>query len=228
MQRHIDIPHRPIRLAVFVLSAATVVAQAQTNRSASLILPPADWDAGKHTLAALVTTNREGDYALPSVWAGVEQVTARAGWYATKDEVAKETGTALEFDKLTVGTGPVLGPAVGQVPPWLRGVHVISKAEPRNKHTPFAPFAIYRASLPSDAELLEMRDISSVTNIFAHNPFSQSTNSTAEAVGVRLFTLRPYDSMETLSVMFLRRNQEDVIDSILVKRARLHPQPKER
>src|SRR3974377_1633750 len=99
--------HSFFKLMVFILGAATVVTHAQTNRSAALILPPEDWDVRKHLLVALVITNREGDYALPSVWAGVEQVTARTGWYATKDEVAKQTtNTALEFDKLTVGLGP--------------------------------------------------------------------------------------------------------------------------
>jgi hypothetical protein len=206
--------YRPVSFlpAVVLMIIPAVVLSTETNRPAALRLPPADWDAGQHRLAWLVATNKPGEYPLPTVWSGVEQVTARTGWYARKDAIVVQTNQWIEFDKFTVGRAPAL-------PPRLRDERFISKGEG-------FPQAAYRVSLPSDSELLLMRDISSVTNLFRSNPFfSQSTNFAAQTRGIRLFTLCPYDAIETLQVTFMRRAGEDVIDSILVKRARLHPKP---
>ena len=195
-----------------VLSAG--MAAAQTNGSAALILSPADWDAGNHMLASLVATDKPGEYALPLAWAGAEKVTARTGWYATKEAVAEEKDQWLEFDKFTVGSRTA--------GPRLREDRFLSKGGQGSG------WAYYRASLPSDIELFEIRDVLSVSNLFGWNPFSQATNNAGEtvAVSIRYFSLRPSDAIETLQVTFTKRGQESTIESILLKRGRLSPQRK--
>jgi len=205
----------PLILALVIVVAQVVAATAQTNTSAPLILPPPDWDARTHRLASLVATNKPGEYPLPMTWTGVEQVTTRFGWYARLGARAdgEQADAVIEFDKFTVSSEPV--------PPMLRGGYL-------SKGTQGYGWAAYRATLPSDSELLQMRDISSVSNLFGWSPFSKSTNSSVQAPAsqaprIRLFTLRPYDSIETLQVTFMRRGQESTIDSIMVRRGLLHP-----
>jgi len=141
----------------------------------------------------------------------MEKVTARTGRYATKDAKMEQTNQWLEFDKFTVGRGSAT--------PKLRDERFISKGEQGYGQ------ATYRVSLPSDAELTRIRDVSSVINFWGWNPFSDGTNFPGQAPGIRLFTLGPYDSIETLQVTFMRRGREEMIDGILVKRSRLYPQP---
>jgi hypothetical protein len=140
----------------------------------------------------------------------MEKVTARLGWYATKEAIAEQANQRLEFDKFTVSSQPAA--------PMLR-TGFLSRGEQGYG------WASYRASLPSDAELLQMRDVSSVSNFWGWNPFSGGTNFMGQAPSIRLFTLRPYDSIETLQVTFMKRRQDSKIDSIVVKRGSLHPQP---
>jgi hypothetical protein len=129
----------------------------------------------------------------------------------------KEKGEVLEFDTFTVAHGPVL--------PVLHEDRFISKVGRRSG-------PVYRQSLPTDAELLQMRDISSVTNFLGWNPFeTKLTNGmfkpAAEEPGIRFFALRPYNSIEILHVTFLKRASEaTTIDGVLAKRALLHPEAK--
>jgi hypothetical protein len=197
-------------LMLVVIVGVVVVSKAETNRLSPLILPPADWDATKHRLASFVAKNQPGGYPLPFVWAGMEKVTARIGWYATKDAIAEQTNQWLEFDKFTVSRQPAVR---------MFRAGFISRGEQGYG------WASYRAALPSDAELLQMRDASSVSNFLGWNPFSGETNFVTRSPSIRLFTLRPYDSIETLQVTFKKRSQDSRIDSILVKRGSLQPQP---
>jgi hypothetical protein len=194
-----------------ILGCALIGADAQTSPPpGGLVLPPADGPRGRHFLTALVTTNKEGDFTLPYVWAGVEQVTARTGWYVRLEEVARQTNAWLEFDKFTVRRIP-------PTPEALLHGRVISKEGQ-------AYGAAYRASLPTDADLLRVQDVLTFSNLFGWIPFADPSTAVAGSVSVRWFTLQANDSIETLYVIFQRRGQSGVFDSILVRRARLQPQ----
>jgi hypothetical protein len=126
----------------------------------------------------------------------------------------REKDEVLEFDKFTLSPGQA---------PFIPE-RAISKGQ-------FWPGPAYRSSLPTDAELLKMRDFSSVTNIFGWNPFGTNftnrvLNRGTQEPGIRFFTLTPYNSLEILHVTFLKLAGESTISGVLVKRARLHPQPK--
>jgi hypothetical protein len=205
---------RPSSLFVLTLAlmvGAVAVISAQTNKPGPLILPPANWDRGKHVLAPLVTTNKPGEYPLHRDWIGVEKVTARSGWFTNRADMANQTNALLDFDRFTVCRGPIF--------PVMREDRYISKGG-------CGPGPAYRHSLPSDAELLQMRDVSSVSNFFGWYPFSRRWTN-GESVGICYFSLRPYDSIETLNVTFSKRANDTRIESILVRRAVLFPQPKE-
>jgi len=197
-------------LILLFLIAAVVLLNSQTNIGHSLILPPKDWDRSKHMLASLVTTNRPGDYLLQFDLVGIEKVTVHTGWYAAHHP---QTNVLLKLDRFTVRDGPFS--------PLVREDRFVWSIEEGRFGRD------YRQSLPSDAELLQMRDISSISNFIGGNPFAPGpTNISARSVGRGFFTLRPYDSIETLNVTFMKRTHESEIESVLVKRAVLHPQPK--
>lgn len=135
------------------------------------------------------------------------------GRFADKDLVARQTNGWMEFDKLTVGREKIYD---------LREDRFISGGKKGFSR------AYYRASLPSDTQLLQTRDFLSLSNLFGWNPFAQATNMTERvllSVGIRYFALRPYDCIETVEVRFERRGQESRIDSILIQRGRFHPHP---
>jgi hypothetical protein len=211
-----------LTLGLMLVVGFAALSLSQTNKHPALILPPADWDAGKHPLASLVATNKPGDYSLPCAWAGMERATARIGSYAAKDEIRREKDEWVEFDTFTVTPG-------ASFPAMRRSIF---KGERQ-----YGP--IYRPSLPSDAELLAMRSLSSVSNFLGRNPFPEKskepkklTNSGVVPVEGETtiipcyFTLRPYNSIEIVRVAFRKRPGESTMDGILVRRARLHPQPK--
>lgn len=197
-----------ILMLVFLI-APVVILNSQTNTGQSLILPPKNWDKSKHLLASLVATNRPGDYPLQYDWVGIEKVTARTGWYAAHPQ----TNALLKLDRFTVRDGPFS--------PLVREDRFIWSVEEERFGRS------YRKSLPSDAELLQMRDITSISNFIGGNPFAPGpTNISSRSVGRGFFTLHPYDSIETLNVTFMKRTHESEIESVLVRRAVLHPQPK--
>jgi hypothetical protein len=197
---------------VVVLPGAATAAEA--NKSASIIFPPEKWDAGKHILTPYVATNKPGDYPLPFEWVGMEKVTARTGWYTNQIMRAEQNNVLIDFDQLEVWPRPL---------PIVRENHYIS-------HTKIGVGAGYRRSLPSDAELLQMCDVSSVTNFLGSIPFSgANTNATGRTIGIRFFTLGPLDSIATLQVTFAIPNHpkhDSHVEGILVKRAVLYPQSK--
>lgn len=191
-------------VAMVLLWGALVAGAAQTNRPVSIIFPPANWDARKHVLAPFVATNKPGNYSLPFDWVGLEKVTARSGCYTNQVAMVDMTNIFFHFDQLLVGHKL-----------WFRSDRFLGNSE-----SSFGPG--YRRSLPSDAELLRMRDVSSVSNFLGENPFSGTTRS---AVGIRFFTLRPNDSLSELQVTFMKRS-DSRIEGILVRRAVLYPQRK--
>jgi hypothetical protein len=203
-------PSSPFILALALIVGAVVAISAQTNKPEPLILPPANWDHEKHVLAPLVATNKPGDYPLHPDWIGVEKVTARSGWFTNRSEMAKQANALLDFDRFTV---------------WRRPVFPVMPSDRFIFKFPGSPTFAYRRSLPSDAELLQMRDVSSVSNFYGCNPFSRKWTN-GEAFVICFFSLRPYDSIDTLDVTFSKRANETQIDGILVRRAVLFPQQK--
>lgn len=197
-------------VAMVLLWGVLMASAAQTNKPVSIIFPPTNWDAGKHILAPYVATNKPGNYSLPFDWAGFEKVTARSGWYTDRVAMVEQTNIFFHFDQLLVVHKP-----------WFRADRFLGNSE-----SSFGPG--YRRSLPSDAELLQMRDVSSVSNFLGENPFSsrKTYGTGGSAIGVRFFTLRPNDSLSELQVTFMKRNQGSRVDSILVRRAVLYPQRK--
>jgi hypothetical protein len=191
--------------ALAVLCAA--LAEAQSNASASLILPPENWDAHRHVLASLVGTNRPGQYQLRPAWVGLETVTARSGWYATEAEVITQTNQWLRFDQLTVCSGPIV--------PVAREDRFICNASNDS-----APSFAYRPVLPTDGGLLEMHDVASLTNFLGFNPFAHDEDRTS-AFSACYFTLAPYDSIATCEVVFMKRKGSK-IDGVIVRRGHFH------
>jgi hypothetical protein len=196
----------PIAILWTTVVAATA---AQTNKP--IIFPPQKWDASKHLLAPFVASNKPGKYPLPFEWVGFEKVTARTGWYTNQIERAEQTNVLIDFDRLAVLPKPL---------PIVRENHYIS-------HSKSGFGAGYRRSLPSDAELLQIRDVSSVTNFLGAIPsLGANTNATGRTIGIRFFTLGPLDSIATLQVTFDIPNHNSRVAGILVKRAVLYPQSK--
>ena len=199
-------------LLLAVLTCAVVaVAQAQTNKVKSFVLPPEDWNASKHVLISIVTTNVPGSYKLPTIWSGEERVTARTGWFrgdfVLRRDATNDWLTATNFELLA---DSVLSRRFGK-----RQLDLVS-GDGR-------ALAAYRQSLPSDSALLAITNTTSVSNLLGWNPFLNVTN--ASTIRVRFFSLRPYDSIESLYVtFFVRRENPDTIHSTLVKRGKLHPQ----
>ena len=112
--------------------------------------------AQTHILSLLVTTNRPGDYPLHPAWIGVEKVTVHTGQYSRDDEVLK-----FHFDRLTVLPNPILPRAFEN--------RFICETVGSNQ-VPGSTCG-YCLSLPTDSELIKMREDSSVTNLFGLNPF---------------------------------------------------------
>lgn len=204
---------------ILVLCVCSLFLRAQANKPAALILPPADWDAGTHILASLVATNSPGDHPLPQTWAGIERVTARTGCYTTngyttKGEVAHQADQWLEFDQFTV---------IAKSSPMREHRFISSKT----KADYFGP--AYRPSLPSDAELLEIKDTLSVSNLVGWDIFARRIKVHTATPTFHFFTLRPYDGIQTLRVTFnvsFLKGKENTVQGILIKRAVLQPRPK--
>ena len=196
-----------LAIAVTVVSVWSL--KAQLNKPASIVLPPKSWDISKHILVSLVTTNKPGDYALRPAWVGVDKVTVRTGWHTNEDEMARQTNRWFRFDRLTVCSGHIF-PAV----PEDRYIC--------NATNEFSREFSYRPSLPTDDELLEIRDVSAVTNLCGWNPFFKMTNGVGQEVGMGYFTLTPYNSIETLDASFYNKRGSSKIDSIIVRRGHFH------
>ena len=185
-----------------VLSAMAL--KAQSNAPASIILPPADWDVHKHILFTFVTTNKPGNYPFQRAWVGVEKVTARSGYFANEQLIAEETNRSFRFGGIKVFSGRIAPVAkedryiyIG-TNEWWQGF-------------------VYRPSLPTDSELLGMRDVASVTNFFGWNPFSEP-DIYYSGVGRGFFTLGAYNSIDTLQVFFNKQGGSSNIVSTLVRR----------
>jgi hypothetical protein len=210
-----------LKLALMLVVVCAAPLLAQSNKPSALILPPPDWDAGKHILAQLLATNKPGDYPLPYAWVGVMKVTAWSDGYPILKE-ERETGEVFEFDKFTV------------IDPRRALIHADRFIISTGSTGQFRVEAIYRPSLPADAELLKLQDLSSITNFLGYSPLGWALNFTnlvvkpeAEASSFHFFTLGPYDSLEILEVTFLRRFREPTnLPSVQVKRGRLHPRAK--
>jgi len=154
-------------------------------------------------LSPLLTSNKPGKYPLKPAWVGVEKVTIHIGRYATKDSHnEQESNRSLRFDML-----------------------VISKGE---KNSPFNKPRIcesggdtdvqgaahgYRDSLPSDDELLKMRDEESMAKLYGLRSFSGWNNP-----GISLFRLVSSNKIETITVVFDRPKSGSPIESLLVRR----------
>ncbi|HEX5219047.1 MAG TPA: hypothetical protein VFZ59_05720 [Verrucomicrobiae bacterium] len=208
-----------IILATVLTALGTFTSTSQTNRPAGLILPPADSDARTHILASLLTTNEPGEYSLPRVWVGAEKVTVEIGSFRTKE--GGPTNQWLKFDQLMVGRQSLH-------PKQREDRFIISRREKNRGENPIGA-SFYRASLPSDSELMGMRDFQSVSNLFGWNPFAHATNligANSQWVSIRYFALGPSDTIETVQVTFMKRGNESQIDNIRVSRSRLHPEPK--
>ena len=183
---------------------SSILSKAQSNAPASIILPPADWDVHKHILFTFVTTNKPGNYPFKRAWVGVEKVTARSGYYANEHIIiAEKTNRWLRFGGLMVCSGRIVPVAKED-----RYIYIGTNESPR--------FA-YRPSLPTDSELLGMRDVASVTNFCGWNPFF-APDKNASSAGGRFFTLGAYNSIDTLDVFFDKQGGSSNIVSILVRR----------
>jgi hypothetical protein len=185
----------------------------QSNALTSLILPPTNWDVQKHILAPLLATNMPGNYPLSPPWVGVEKVTARIGWYANEFERRSQTNQWFHFDRLTVSSGPIL--------PRAREDRFICESK-GNSQVSGSVYG-YRHSLPTDSELLAIHDDLSVSNFIGWNPFCSAMTNTV-AIGSSYFTLGPHNSIETLSVMFMKDAGSSNIESIIVRRGNFHSQ----
>jgi hypothetical protein len=185
------------------------VLKAQVKVPNPLILPPAKWDASQHILASLVTTNQPGDYALRPAWVGLDKVTVRTGWNTNQDQIAMQTNRWFRFDRLTVCSGRII--------PVVREDRYICNATNQ-----FGGSFAYRPSLPTDSQLLAMRDVSAVTNLFGWNPFSKMTIGVGQEVGTGYFTLAPYNSIETVETHFYNQRGSSKIDCVLVRRGHFH------
>ena len=205
-----------MKIITLPFAAAMLVAltlNAQTSAPTSLILPPEHWDIKTHALFAFSTTNKPGNYSLQPLWAGVEKVTIRTGWFAQEYEarmdMSMQTNKFLKFDRLTVCSGPIL--------PVIREDRYICDAVSGK-----APGPAYRQSLPTDSELRAMHDVSSVTSFFGWNPFGHWQG--AQSVGMTYFSLGPYNSIDTLHVEFMKKGESSDITGILVRRGHCNRQ----
>lgn len=213
-------------LALILAAFASVInsVEAQSNSSNVLILPAPDWNPKTHILAALVATNKPGEYPLTPAWVGEERVTMRTGWYEKEYEFDKQsnlprrTNDWHRFDMFELYAAPVV--------PRDPTVRVICEMKGKQQTCACG----YRPSLPTDSELTKMCDVSSVSNFFGWNYFRNfhpATNQPAAVIGRRYFTLGPYDSINTLYVEFWKSSLGTNIDGILIKRGRFHLQQKQ-
>jgi hypothetical protein len=203
------------RLPVVILMATWIFARGlngQSDKTVSLALPPKDWNMSEHALFGLIVTNNPGDYPLHGSWVGVEKTTVRTGWYAAQFEIASETNRLIRFKTLSVLPAHMFPERANYRYLW------------DSPGKPFPEFA-YRSSLPGDAELLKMHDIMSVSN-FCYNLAYEDLkfSNTITFVG-NYFTLRPYDSIDTLHVEFLKYAGSPEITNVLVRRSHCACQP---
>jgi len=195
-------------LATLTAWLSTQALDAQSNAPASLILPPKDWNHREHILYALTVTNKPGEYLLPSSWVGVEKVTACTGWYAAKDwDTEDKQPKLVQIKRITVSSGRLL------------------PAFPEDRYVwdgPKKPFPMFsfRSSLPTDAVLLKIHDAESIRQFWRseHVPFKNSETNMA-SIGVNYFTLGPYNSIDTLSVLFMHMPGSSSITNMLVRRS---------
>jgi hypothetical protein len=187
-------------LAIMATILLATALKAQSNAPASIILPPADWDVHKHIFFTFVTTNKPGNYPLQPAWVGVEKVTARSGYYANEHEIAEETNRWLHFDRLMVCSGSIV--------PVAKEDRYICNAT-----NAWVPAFAYRSSLPTDTELLGMRDVADVNKFVGYKTFY--TNHLG--VFADYFTLGPYNSIDTVNVEF-DADGSSKIESMIVRR----------
>ena len=182
---------------------------AQSNAPASLILPPADWDAKQHILFGFVTTNRMGTFPLHPAWVGIEKVTVCTGTVYTtlKIDKADQIARTARLDTVRVWARSAM-----QKIPEDRAIEGSINGS--------AAGGLYRSSLPTDSALLGMRDFSAVSKFVGRE--ISSTNYLSE--GFHYVALGPYDSIDTLYVAFGKINAGTNFDSLLIRRGRLYPQ----
>ncbi len=170
------------------------------------------------SLADLVLTNKPGNYALDVRWRGFEKVTTNTGWYATSVGQREHTNRWLRFDRFVVHPRP---------DPWGSNRQINDSKSMGMSSSIYG----YRASLPTDQELLALRWDWSLTNLIGFNPFRGSTNTFApphppwgSSSSYRFFTLGRSNAIETLHVTFLVTNQGASIDGVVIKRALVTPE----
>lgn len=171
------------------------------------------------SLADLVLTNKPGNYALDVRWRGFEKVTANTGWYATSDGQREHPNRWLRFDRFIVHPRP---------DPWGS-----DRCLDDSKSTGLSGNIYgYRASLPTDQELLALRWDWSLTNLIGYNPFRRRANPASDSHppwGIsstfRFFAVGRTNAIETLQVTFLKtNNQGAAIDGVVIKRALITPE----
>ncbi len=180
------------------------------NPPSSMVLPPKDWDIKQHILYPLIVTNKPGTYVLQSVWIGMEKVTASTGWFVKTDKdpysMNLHTNKVLRFDRLSV------------CPPGRSWFGLPVDRYIWDTTIGQWPEQTYRPTLPSDSELLAMQDVSAVTNFLGFKAFMNLTNG--ESIGTCFFTPGPYNSIDTMDVVFFKPGNSSKITAILVRRAR--------
>src|SRR2546423_1759803 len=93
-------------MGAVVMALSILISGAQSNAPGAPILPP--WDAQKHVLASLLTTNKPGSYPLRPAWVGIEKITARTGYFTNSFEIKNQTNMWFHFDRFTVCPGRIV------------------------------------------------------------------------------------------------------------------------
>jgi hypothetical protein len=199
----------PIVLLALLSLLPAMASFAQSNAPASLILPPADWDVKQHILFGLLTTNKQGTFPLHPAWVGMEKVTVCTGMVYTVLSIDKteQTARSARLDTVRVWARSAM-PRIPEDRVIEDGIN--GKAG-----------GLYRSSLPTDSELLGMRDFSAVRK-FVGRDINFTNHFLSE--GFHYVALGPYDSIDTLYVSFGKTGGATNIDSILIRRGRLYPQ----
>jgi hypothetical protein len=204
--------HRTSSIVILALLSLlpTLASFAQSNAPALLILPPADWDVKHHILFGLVTTNKQGTFPLHPAWVGIEKVTVCTGMVYTvlNTDKAEQTARTARLNTFRVWDRSSI-PGI----PEDRVIESGTKGEIAG--------GLYRSSLPTDSDLLEMRDFAAVRR-FVGRDINFTNHFLSE--GFHYVALGPYDSIDTLYVAFGKMGVATNIDSILIRRGRLYPQ----
>ncbi|HSY17382.1 MAG TPA: hypothetical protein VK815_03570 [Candidatus Acidoferrales bacterium] len=208
--------HLPIYLmGALVAVCSALMLEAQSNAPGPLILPPNKWDNQKHLLASLMTTNRPGSYSLQPAWVGIEKVTARTGYYTNWFETVNQSNRWFHFERFTVRPGRIM--------PMAPEDRYVCEVDTNGNDASFSTYA-YRAALPTDSDLLGVRDPASLTNLIGWTfPKGKKTDPRSwVGIGGAYFTLGPYNSIETVRVEYMQHATGTKIDGIIVRRGHFH------